>query len=381
MKEYELAYEEGAWAEINLSRLLENLKIIQNYAGENTGIGAIVKADSYGLGAEQIVKVLKKEQCVKMFIVGKLLEAREIIPYTETTPVLILDRLSAVGIVDDMGDYITKQVIYSAYSLEFLQQLNQLGQEKDIIFQVHLRVDLWNSGMGFLPEQITQELFSLPYVSVAGIYTHLQSSYQFDWEKSEGELCRFDRVINSIPENIREKLTIHAQNSPLIFTHPNHKYNMVRSGTALYGLPCHPHNTYGLMPLLSLKAKIVNISKLEGEGGVSYRKHNNVSKYNIARFLFGYWDCPFLMTQENVKVWINGKMYSVVEEACMDSACIDTQGASIAVGDEVVLMGEKEGVRLREILTRHNIDLVHSEHLYILSKRLRRIYYMEEKKV
>lgn len=360
----------AAWAEINLSNLLKNLHIIKEYVGKNTDIGAVVKADAYGLGAKEIVKALCKENSIKMFIVGKISEAEEILPFVNGKPVLVLDRMNMAG-MEGVGE---QQVLYSAYDLEFMQELELLGEKENKIFQVHVRLDLWGSGMGFLPEDIGEEMFSFPHVQVRGIYTHLHSSYQFDWERNEQELCRFDGALEKLPGQIRKGLTIHAQNSPLIFTHPNHNYNMVRSGTALYGLPCHPQKTYGLTPLLSLKSRIVNITKLKEECPLSYQQRKGSKNLEIARFLFGYWDCPFLMTQDNVKVWIKGKVYSVVDEPCMDSTCIDMEDGEISIGDEVILMGEKDGVRLREILSRHHIALVHSEHLYIMSKRLKKIY-------
>lgn len=365
----------AAWAEINLSDVLRNLKIVKKYAGKNTDIGAVIKGDAYGLGAKEIVKVLGKEKSVRMFIVGKPLEVEEILPFTNGKPVLILDRIT----VTDAESIRAEQVVYSAYDMAFMQKLELSGKKENRMFKVHVRMDLWGSGMGFLPGELSEELFSFPHVQVKGIYTHLYSSYQFDWEKSEQELCKFDEVLDRLPGDIRRGLTIHAQNSSLIFTHPNHDYNMARSGAALYGLPCHPENTYGLTPLLSLKSRIVTITKSKENCPLSYQKNKSGRNGEIARFLFGYWDCPFLMTQDNVKVWVKGKLYSVADEPCMDSTCIDVEDGAVSVGDEVVLMGEKEGVRLGEILARHQIDLVHSERLCLLSKRLRRVYtYAEE---
>lgn len=360
-----------AWAEISLSDILKNLKIIKRYAGKNTGIGAVVKADAYGLGAKEISKTLGKEESISMFIVGKPAEAEEIRPFANGKPILILDRVSVAGIKSPE----TEQMIYSAYDMDFLRELELLGERTNKAFPVHVRVDIWGSGLGFLPEEIKEDLFSFSHVQVKGIYTHLHSSYQFDWRKSEEELCQFDRALLGLPARIRQELTVHAQNSPLIFTHSNHNYNMVRSGTALYGLPCHPRNTYGLTPLLSLKSRIVTIAERKEECPLSYQKQKGGRSGKVARFLFGYWDCPFLMTQDGVKVWISGRLYSVADEPCMDSACIEVEQDGVSVGDEVVLLGEHDGVRLREILARHHIDLAHSERLYILSKRLCRIYH------
>jgi len=50
-----------AWREIDLSALLNNLKIIKEKVGEKVEIIAVVKADAYGHGAKVVSRFLQKE--------------------------------------------------------------------------------------------------------------------------------------------------------------------------------------------------------------------------------------------------------------------------------------------------------------------------------
>lgn len=373
--------QETAWAEISLSRLSQNVKRIGEQIGGNKKIGAVVKADAYGLGAVEVAKALNQEPSIQMLIVGKLWEACEIASAAGGLPVLILDPIGIAQIreVERSLPMEASHFIYSAYDEAFLQQMDALGKEMGRELLVHIRTDISYNGMGIAPEKITEKLFLFSHARVTGIYTHLYASYCSDWEGSQRELCRFDQVVAGIPKDIRKKLTVHAQNSVLLFTHPDHDYTMVRSGTAIYGLPCVPGKDFGLKPVLSVKSRICDIVRVKGDARLSYKPGKGGKAGMAARCLLGYWDCPFLMTQERIMVWINGNLFPLWDEPCMDHSCIAVQEQdSLKKGDEVVFLGDKRGVTVTELLERHGIELVHSERLYLISKRLPKYYIKED---
>ena len=63
-----------AWAEINLSRLENNINTIKSHISTHTDIMAVVKADAYGHGEKEILKKLN-EIGIKYFAVSNLDEA------------------------------------------------------------------------------------------------------------------------------------------------------------------------------------------------------------------------------------------------------------------------------------------------------------------
>lgn len=50
----------------------------------------------------------------------------------------------------------------------------------------------------------------------------------------------------------------------------------------------------------------------------------------------------------------------------------------VCIGDEVILIGQQNGVTIGDTLEHHQIDFVHSERLCLLSERLGRIYLDDE---
>lgn len=373
-----------AWAKIDLSQLKTNVKMIHGKLVKGTKLGAVVKADAYGHGAEQVVQTLKETGLISMLIVGKEKEAAQIKKTSGEIPVLILDRMEIPQIKQE------KYQMYSAYDLDFLRELSKKGEAEQYRYCVQIRIDVLGGGMGMKPLEFLmhqEEIFSLEGIEIKGIYTHLYSGYQSIPEKTKQELEQFGEMISQIPKERRKELVVHAENSPLMFEFPEYQFDMVRSGTAIYGLPFHKEKDYGLQPLLSVKSRISSITEVEQDCLISYKKAEIPGKSTgksrkIARFLLGYWDCPFLMLQMGVCVHINGKLYKIPEEPCMDQSCLEISGEeTIGVGDEVTLIGQQPGVTIRDILKRHNIDFIHSERLCLLSERLERIYLDENPEI
>lgn len=368
---------ERACAEIDLSKLRNNLNIIRKYIKSGVKIGAVVKADAYGHGAINIAAELSNNKQIQMLMVGTEEEAVEIYQSGCVLPLLILGNI----LYPEPERLLTYNFVFSAYNLEFLRYAEHLAERHKRKIRIHLRIDIQDTGMGFGISDFIKhqkEIFEMDHIIVEGIYAHLYSSYSFRKEFILKELNQFTKAVELIPEDIRKKTMVHICNSALLFEYPDYHFDMVRTGTALYGLPCNPKNSYKLQPILTLKTRIVSINTIRVNQTVSYLSRipeNQNKAMMVAHISFGYWDCPLLMTQKNIKVWVKGKLYSLKDEASMDNACIlISENSNLQTGDEVILLGDKPGITLPAILRRLNIPLVHSEWVCMISKRISKKY-------
>ena len=69
--------EEAKWAEIDLDALSYNMKQIRHKVGKNVKIAAVVKANAYGHGAEELIQTLV-DSGADQFAVSSLDEAMEL---------------------------------------------------------------------------------------------------------------------------------------------------------------------------------------------------------------------------------------------------------------------------------------------------------------
>ena len=338
----------AAWAEISVDGLEHNLRIIRSGLRPGTAVCAVLKADAYGHGAAGIRKKLAKKGLAEMVAVGKMSEL--------------------ISLTRETGDDGMRVLLLGAS--EAAELLNALGRKNGIRIHAHIRMDVWNSGMGLgFWEYIEneKELFSAKHVNVCGLYSHLYSSYSEDREETLWELKRFDAFVKRIHPD-----TVHILNSALVFCFPEYAYDMVRVGTALYGLPCGGGG--GLRPVLKICAEVFDVREVDMAAPLSYKSPIAAGRRKIARIMLGYWDCPLLLTQKDIRILIRDRLFCLADDPCMDNLCIDVTGSDdISVGDVAVILGEP-GVSVEEILERNEIEYVHSEWMSMTAGRLEKVY-------
>ena len=372
----------AAWAEVNTRGIAYNLGIIRSQLKDNVKVCAVVKADAYGHGLVGFVRELARQGFADMAAVGKFREMMQLSTEcgVDKIEILLLGVATPEEIATavDCGRIIPRRSIFSIYNLAMLRDLDKVAEIAKVTLRVHIRIDGWNSGMGLSMEEFKEheeEIFHMQHLEVCGLYSHLYTAYSDNREEVESELKRFDEFVRSIPEDYRRKLTVHILNSALIFHFPEYSYDMVRAGTSMYGLPCGDQGR--LVPIMRICAQVFDVRDVPAAVPLSYLQTegaNTEGKRRIARIMFGYWDCPLLMTQENVSIRIRGKLFKPADEVCMDNLCVDITGEDdIEVGDIAVLMGES-GVTIGEILERNRIDYVHSEWMCMTAGRLEKVY-------
>lgn len=373
----------AAWAEVNTKGIAHNLGVIRSQLKDDIKVCAVVKADAYGHGLVGFTRELARQGFVDIAAVGKFSEMAQLSMErgVDKLEILLLGVVTPeeIAIAVDCGHIIPRRSIFSVYNIHMLRALDQVAEAAKVTLRVHIRIDVWNSGMGLGMEEFKkheEEIFKMKHLDVCGLYSHLYTAYSNDREEVEAELKRFDRLVNSIPAEYRRRLTVHILNSALIFSFPEYSYDMVRAGTSIYGLP--PCGDNGrLVPIMRICARIFDVRDVSDSVPLSYLKGEEAAagvERRIARIMLGYWDSPLLLTQKNIRISIRGKLYAPADEVCMDNLCVDITGADdIEVGDIAYLMGE-DGVTINEILDRNRIDHVRSEWMCLTAERLEKVY-------
>ena len=304
----------------------------------------------------------------------------ELVQYRETIKdcgmdILLLgySEVEEIRLLMENGLLNEERVIFSIYNLRQFHDLDKLGRALNKRFRVHIRLDDWNTGMGLGYEEFLNaenELFAAEGVCICGLYDHLISSYSENHEEIHRELEQFSQMIKQIRPEHRSVLTVHVLNSPLIFLFPEYAFDMVRVGSAMYGLPCSDSGR--LRPILRISARVFDVRTIDASTPLSYRPQESQGKRKVARVMLGSWDCPILLTLPDVQILIRGRLYPLAGEPCMDSICIDISGSEdIVPGDEAVILGER-GVTLEKIMKRHYVP--YGEHLCFTAGRLEKVY-------
>ena len=369
----------AAWVEISSEALAYNLNVVRSRLKKGTRICAVIKGNAYGHGLTGIKKLLSDRRLADMTAVGKPSELLRILKKTadDGCDVLLLGMSEAdevESLLKKAGDR-SGRAVFSVYSIRHFRELNTLGIRLGKKIRVHIRVDIWDSGMGLGYSQFRdreEELFSAEGIDVCGLYGHLYSGYYEKGEETRRELQEFDDLVTGIRAEHRRQLTVHVMNSSLVFRFPEYSYDMVRVGTAMYGQMCGDGGC--LKPVMKICTRIFDVREIDAVTPLSYQHAGSSGTRKIARAMIGYCDCPLLLTLKDVRIRIRGQIYPLADDICMDNMCIDVTGSEdVSIGDTAVLLGEP-GVTDDRIVLRNSLEYVHADWLSMTAERLEKIY-------
>ncbi|MDI6736753.1 MAG: alanine racemase [bacterium] len=363
------------WVEINLANVTHNIVQIRNLVGEQVEIMPIVKANAYGHGAVEVAKTVIMAGANRLGV-ASLSEGIELRKAGIFGPILVLSPLD----IKEVEKAIDNRLTLTISSINDLKDLISLKQ-RDVTSQpvkIHLEIDTGMGRLGIQCEEI-RELINIlqakcPFsnLEVEGIFSHFA---QANVENKYKQFNKFQEVINHLSQvgiNIPIK---HISNSGAIISFKEMHLNLVRPGIIIYGLYPAPDfpKIVNLRPVMTFKAKIIQLRKIPKGCGISYGATYVTYKNTlIATLPVGYADGYNRLLSNNVWVLIKGFRAPIVGRITMDFCMVDvTDIPGVAKGDEVILFGELPSVdELAQICQTINYEIVCG-----ISQRVPRVYY------
>lgn len=367
-----------SWAEVDLDALRNNVREIKRVS-EGKEIIATIKADGYGHGAIDIYKSMMDEG-INRFAVAIVTEAVELRKAGVKIPVIILG-YTPKEYYDEVIDLDLEQTIYD---YEDAKILSDMAIKKNNIAKIHIAVDTGMGRIGFLTtrEQAREvhRITKLKGVRIVGIFTHFATADEKDKTYTNFQIERFN-IFNKYLEELDVIIPFkHVSNSAAIIDLPDLPYDGVRAGIMLYGYYPSKYvnkDNVNLIPVMSLKCKIVHLKKIQEGDYLSYgRLYKAPSERIIGTLPIGYADGISRALTGKAKVIVNGKVIPVVGRICMDQCMIDvTDVPGVKIGDEVILIGKDN---IGNVITADDIaeavGTVNYEVICDISKRIPRIY-------
>ena len=366
-----------AWAEIDLDAIAYNTRNIKKLIGDKDLI-AVVKANCYGHGVIDIIPTLL-ENGASRFAVAMISEALEIRDNKITTPVMILG-FTPLYLGEEL---INNNIEQTVYDLDYAKELSKIALTLNKKAKIHIAIDTGMGRIGFLPNEKSidniTEICSLEGIEVIGIFTHFSTSDEKDKEYSHDQFTKMLSVMDTLKKRGIDIPLKHVANSGAIIDLPDTYLDAVRAGIILYGY--YPSdeidkNNLALKPALTLKATITNVKTLEKDMYVSYGRTFKTSNETIvATIPVGYADGYLRKLAENGKVIIKGEFAPIIGRICMDQFMIDvTNIPDVKIGDEVILLGEKNGLKYNADDMAKKLDTINYEVTCMLKSRLPRVY-------
>ncbi|MCK9574267.1 MAG: alanine racemase [Candidatus Omnitrophica bacterium] len=361
------------WIEIDLKALRENFNSIRKSVGSNVKIIATIKQQAYGHGLIPIARELSFLG-VDCFGVGSLEEAVALRENGFKERILTISAI----LPDYVGEILRHKVTPTIADLNFAKRLNKAAAKENTKVPVHVEIDTGMGRLGLYCKEaygFIHELKYLKALNMEGVYTHLPAA-DTDPDFTNSQISVFNKFISRLKkEGITFKYQ-HCANSLGVVHYPHSHFNVVRPGLILYGINPSSENTLNLKPVLSLKSKIIFIKKIKSGMSVSYgRTFVAAESTNIATISVGYADGYPWSLSNSAKTIIGDNFFNLVGRVCMDHVMMDLgSNSDIKVAEEVVLIGEKNGLKITTEEVASWAKTIPYEIVSRLSSRIPRLY-------
>jgi alanine racemase len=370
------------WAEVSLKALGENFHAIQKHVGKEVTICGVVKADGYGHGAVECARALESEGAQWLGVTDAA-EGLALRGAGVTARVLLM-----TGIWKGEEDAIVAEnltpTIWEPWHIETLARA---ARQRQSVLPVHLKLDTGMSRLGASREslpRLCKLLSECKHLTLEGVGTHFASAEVLDSEDAVRQMKCFEEGLAVVKSYGLRPQLIHMGNSAAMSARPETWKTMVRPGIALYGYSLaflrgeEPASVepLPLRPVLSWKTRVLTVKEVAAGQAVGYMgTFVTRTKSRIAVLPVGYADGYPRLLSNRARVIVCGEYAPVIGRVSMDLTIVDvTHLRNIAVGDEVILIGNSGDETVDAVELARLCESVPYEILCGLSQRVPRVY-------
>jgi alanine racemase len=340
-----------AWVEVDLDAIGSNVELLADLAAP-AGLCVVVKANAYGHGAVQVARTVVAAGAAWL-AVAVLEEGAELRRNGLDVPILLLSQPPLETVGEVLAWSLTP-------TLESAVAVDAFDAHATASTSVHLKVDTGMHRVGAPPEALVplaRRVAASRHLTLGGVWTHLACADEPHHPANRIQLDRYATVCAELAEAGIDPGVRHVANSAATLAFPEARFDLVRSGIAVYGIaPSAGVDHPGLRPALSLKARVTHLTDLAAGEGVSYG-HRFVAERptRIATVPLGYADGVWRNAGlTGVEVLIGGRRHPIVGVVTMDQLMVEVGDEPVEPGDEVVIIGRQgsESVTATEIADR-----------------------------
>ena len=343
--------------EINKSNLEKNLKIVRSI---NKNLICVIKDNAYGLGIENILPILLENKCDYFAVayieeavkIQKLLENLKLKNQNGKIKVMALNYVKPENVGDAIINNIELTVFNFSQLLDYLKILDEFFE--NMALKIHIKVNSGMNRLGFDKNEILElvkivKKYNLNNKSknrleIISIFSHISDAE--NQAETEKQVEKYEKILKIFSQNnVRYKYS-HLQASPLLFKYgKKYNYDFARIGMALYGM--EPLSTdVGLLDVITVKSKIINIRNVKKNDKVSYGSKGIVkhdSKIGIVAIGYAHGLQKQIENSNKAYILVNGQKAKIIGEICMDMIFVDlTNIENVKMNDEVVIIGSQE---------------------------------------
>ena len=324
----------GAILTVDLGAVAGNYRRLKRLVAPRVALAAVIKADAYGLGAAQVAPALAKAGC-RQFFVATLDEGLALRKTLPRAPIGVLDGVDR----DGLGEFSRARLMPVLNDAGQTDLWASKGRGRPAI--LHLDTGMQRLGLSRAELERLAGSKTLARLNLALVMSHLACADEPGHPKNPAQLARFREALRLLP-----KLPASLASSSAIFLGPEYHFDVVRPGAALYGINPLPGQPNPMAPVVSLRAKILQVRDVDPGETVGYGATHRLRRPSrIATIAVGYADGWLRSASDRGSAAIAGRRVPVVGRISMDLLTLDVTGVAAArPGAYVDLLDKTYGI-------------------------------------
>jgi len=346
---------------LNENAVENNIAFLKKKLGDKVKISAVVKANAYGHGIEQIVPLFEKYgiEHYSVFYYSEAIRVYNCL--TKPSSIVVMGWLCEKSI----REAIEKGIEFFVFNIERLNNAIKFAKELKIKARIHLEAETGMNRLGLNVDELNKAIDIIKenreQIEISGFCTHLAGAESIsNHYRIQSQLRKYKKMLTTLEANDLNPIYKHTANSAAAFVYPKTRMDMVRVGIMLYGfwssteVFIHYMNSNNikkdpLTRILGWHSQIMAIKKVKsGEFvgyGISYLAQSNITTALVpVGYSFGY----SRSLSNKGRVLIRGHRCSVIGVVNMNMIIIDvTHIGEPKVGDKVVLIGKQEDLEIK----------------------------------
>lgn len=340
---------------LNENAVENNVSFLRKKLGDKVKISAVVKANAYGHGIEQIIPLFEKYGIIHYSVFYYNEAIRVFKSLSKPATIMVMGWLSEKNI----KEAIIKGIEFFVFNIERLNIAIKYSKELNIKAKIHLEAETGMNRSGLnkteLDEAISLIKENAENIEIAGFCTHLAGAESVsNHVRIQNQLKNYKKMLATLEANDLHPKYKHVANSAAAFIYPKARMDLVRIGIMLYGfwsssevfvhyINNKSKKTNPLKRILSWKSQIMSVKKVKtGEFvgyGISYLAQTDIVTALIPiGYSFGY----NRSLSNKGHLLVGGQRCGVIGLVNMNMIIVDiTNVKNAKVGDEVVLIGKQ----------------------------------------
>lgn len=289
--------------------LVSNWRVLDSLSGAARA-GAAVKANAYGLGAREVVTLLRDAGC-RDFFVAHWHEADAIADLIPTHSISVLNGIAP-------SDIVAARTLGATPVLNTPEQVAMWRSAGG--GRCHVMFDSGINRLGLAPQLIADGV--LDGMDIDMLMSHLASA-DTDVAQNKTQLHQFNQAVPVVPAQ-RFSLC----NSAGIMLGTDYHFDLTRPGLSLYGGIARAGMEEWIKPVVRLSAKLLQVRNLPEGASVGYNAtYTCPEETRVGTISIGYADGYMRAFSSKGRAWADGLALPVIGRVSMDLVTLNLNAA------------------------------------------------------